>query len=254
MNKREELIRLYNETSKHSNYQILPSRLAEIIVQDSLHVKTRFEKERMDYICNNIDFHGKHVLDIGGNTGFFTFESYDSGADKVKYVEGNKIHSDFVRKSVELLGLFDSIQVVNEYYSFQGQSSSEQYDIVLLLNVLHHVGDDYGGSYERLDDAKRKIVDQLNSIASMTDIIIFQLGFNWMGDRNHCLFNNGTKAEMIEYITSGIDRKCRIDSIGIAEEKNGNIVYCNMDERNILRNDRMGEFLNRPLFIIKSDR
>jgi len=254
MNKREELIRLHNETSKHSNYQILPSRLAEIIVQDSLHVKTRFEKERMDYICNNIDFHGKHVLDIGGNTGFFTFESYDSGADKVKYVEGNKIHSDFVRKSVELLGLSDSIQVVNEYYSFQGQSSSEQYDIVLLLNVLHHVGDDYGGSYERLDDAKRKIVDQLNSIASMTDIIIFQLGFNWMGDRNKCLFENGTKREMIEYVSSGIEMYWEILNIGIAEETEGKITYRDLNKVNIERNDRMGEFLNRPLFILKSKR
>jgi len=57
---------------------------------------------------------------------------------------------------------------------------------------------------------------------------------------------------MIEYVKSGIIGKWEIMSVGIAEEKCGAVVYRSVDDLNIERNDRVGEFLNRPLFIMKS--
>lgn len=38
-------------------------------------------------------FEGKSVLDIGGNSGFFTFELIEKGAKKIHYYEGNKAPS-----------------------------------------------------------------------------------------------------------------------------------------------------------------
>lgn len=40
--------------------------------------------------------------------------------------------------------------------------------------------------------------------------------------------------------------------VGIAERKNNAIVYNEMDIDNSMRQDDMGEFLNRPIFIMKS--
>lgn len=71
---KNKLIELYNESSKHSGYQILASNLEEIIDKSKLKISSRYERERLNYIISKIDLKGKRILDIGGNTGFFTFE------------------------------------------------------------------------------------------------------------------------------------------------------------------------------------
>lgn len=81
----------------------------------------------------------------------------------------------------------------------------------------------------------------------------FQMGFNWMGNKNTCLFTNGTKAELIDYVKAGCQDAWDILAIGIAvNDPQGHIVYQDLNGENIHRNDALGEFLNRPLFIMKS--
>ena len=93
---------------------------------------------------------------------------------------------------------------------------------------------------------------QLNCFAAKTDILVFQLGFNWKGDRSKPLFNNGIKAEMINFIQEGIKNTWKILHIGVAEGTKGSVVYSALNDRNIERDDNLGEFLNRPIFILKS--
>ncbi len=45
----------------------------------------------------------KRLIDIGANTGFFTFELLDSGASTAICFEGNKNHADFIIESSKLL-------------------------------------------------------------------------------------------------------------------------------------------------------
>ena len=108
MKNADRLVRLYQETSKHSNYQILPKRLAEKKELQSLIVKSRNEKIRLDYFKSAIDFSSKRVLDIGGNSGYFSIELLDSGAEFVHYYEGNKEH--YAR--THLQNIFDHSQIV----------------------------------------------------------------------------------------------------------------------------------------------
>jgi hypothetical protein len=65
------------------------------------------------------------------------------------------------------------------------------------------------------------------------------------------LFANGTKRELIDFVRTGIDGIWDIEKIAVAE-KNTKIYYTDLNENNIERNDSLGEFLNRPLFILKS--
>ena len=250
---KQELIELYERTSKHAHYQVMPRVLSSLIRSDDITVKTRYEKERLDYILANIEIAGKNVLDIGGNTGFFSFEMLDHGAACVDYVEGNADHCKFVQKAVDYLQWNDKFTVRNQYYTFNAHSG-ERYDIVLLLNVLHHIGDDYGNDVLNIQEARKSILEQLNSMADVSELLVFQLGFNWKGNRNICLFPNGTKKEMIDFITQGIQSYWDVVSIAVPEKSESGIVYRELNDKNIIREDSLGEFLNRPLFILKSKR
>ena len=250
--KQEQVDRLYenyNAISKHSQYQILPQSLAKHINQDNLNIKSRAEQQRFDYITNILSLKGKTILDIGANTGFFSFSAIDAGAEHVTSYEGNQAHAHFLQSALELLNFQKTMDVIPEYYTF---TETKKYDICFLLNVLHHLGDDYGDSSLNIQKAKSLMVQQINSMAPICQTLVFQLGFNWKGDRNNCLFDNGTKQEMIEFIKQGTSDKWEISNIGIAEKNNGSIKYNSLSKKNIARDDSLGEFLNRPIFIMKS--
>ncbi len=249
MNKK--LVQLYQNISKHSNYQILSNKLKSLVDTSGLTVKSRFEKERMDFIKESTSFQGKRVLDVGGNTGYFSFEVLEAGAREVVYYEGNKEHSAFVMESKRILNL--PLQIHNKYFDFDiDLENNEKYDIVLLLNVLHHFGDDFGDKGASIEKAKQKIKDSINYFYNKTDYLILQLGFCWKGDRNQLLFQNGTKKEMIYFIKESTNDNWEMVSIGIAEVKNGITNYVSSTPENLKRNDAIGEFRNRPIFILKS--
>ena len=131
MRKIEELKKMYANNSKHSNYQVLASELEEFLNSKELITKSRNEQIRLEYFLKNVDIKNKTVLDIGGNTGYFTFELLSRGAKSVDYYEGNIEHSKFVTLASEVLNRKNQINVYNEYYCF---NKSNKFDIVLLLN------------------------------------------------------------------------------------------------------------------------
>lgn len=242
---------LLSFNSKHSNYQILPQKLA-LLMSKSTDVKSKYEKERLKFILENIDIKEKNIIDIGGNTGYFSFELLEKKAKHIDFYEGNKDHANFVRLASGILGYESKIKVIDEYFFFEDELKNKYYDIALLLNVLHHLGDDYGDKKLTMEIAKRYIISQINSLAHNISILVFQLGFNWKGNRNKCLFTNGTKKELIDFVQNGTSLHWDIIKIGIAEEEGDKIFYNQINNENIKRNDSMGEFLNRPIFFLKS--
>lgn len=247
---------MYCEKSKHSKYQVLSRKLEEKIGGIDTNIKKKYEYERLEYILRKLNIKDKKILDIGGNSGFFTFEMIDNGAKFVHYYEGNKTHAKFVRLASEVLNIEGKIKITNKYFSFDesDEIKRDKYDIVLLLNVLHHIGDDYGDVKISKDMTKKIIISQLNSLSKITEMLIFQIGFNWKGNRSVCLFENGTKREVIDYIADGTKNNWEISEIGIAQLLQQKIKYCDLNNINIQRDDNLGEFLNRPIFIMKSRR
>ncbi|MBE0471486.1 MAG: class I SAM-dependent methyltransferase [Methyloprofundus sp.] len=251
--KNESILKnIYQNTSKHSNYQIIPSNLEKFLNNADIEVRSRHEKERLKYFLDNIKIESKNILDIGGNTGYFTFESLCSGAKHVDYYEGNKIHARFVKEALKVLQLKEKVDVYEDYFLFDKVKSEKIYDVVFLLNVLHHIGDDYGDALLSKEKALQSILDSLKNLADKTDFLVLQLGFNWKGNSMLPLFKDGTKKEMINFLQDGIKDYFDVVSIGIAEKDELGIIYNPVDECNIERNDALGEFLNRPIFILKS--
>lgn len=240
-------------TEKHHGYHILPERIELRLNEENLKSSPKFyEKERMAYIRSKISFCDKSVLDIGCNIGYFLFGALDDNARNVTGYEGKTQCYEFVRNAINLLGEGERFKIINEYFNFLPFPSNEKYEIIILLNVLHHVGDDYDDNSIAISDAKSKIIEQVNSLSGSALFLIFQLGFNWKGNVNQCLFENGTKQEMIDYLREGTKNYWDMIEIGIPEREGNQIVYKDISDNNIARDNTLGEFLNRPLFIFQS--
>lgn len=246
----QTLLQLYRNTSKHSQYQVLPTRVKALLPQDQVEVTSRWERERLDYVCARLDVTGKRVADIGGNTGFFSFELLDRGAARVAYHEGNPEHCAFVAHAARQLGLSDRLHAHPGYVDFE-HPGLPVHDVVLLLNVLHHIGDDYGDKATRIEQVQATIVQALKAMSHRARHLVFQLGFNWQGDRNKPIFAHGSKAEVIALVNS-LAEDYETLAVGIAERRDGVVAYRDLNDTNVARDDALGEFLNRPLFILRS--
>ena len=246
----DTLLDLYRASSKHSQYQALPSRVRPLLPPGSISYKSRHERERLSYLCGKLDFRDLSIADIGGNTGYFSFELLDRGAGTVDYYEGNFEHSTFVARAADLVGLGDRLRVHPVYLDFAA-ATLPVHDVALLLNVLHHIGDDYGDSGTALEQVQETIRVSLTGMAHCARRLVFQLGFNWQGNPKHPIFANGTRAEVIDLV-AGLSDSWDIEAVGIAGQVGSEIIYQDLNPSNLARDDRLGEFLNRPLFILQS--
>jgi hypothetical protein len=242
---------LYQQSSKHSNYQLLYPTIEKLLDLTQLDITSRMEKERLDYMIGKLDFNDKTFADIGGNTGYFSFAALDNGAKSVSYYEGNVAHAKFVDLAAKQTNWNNRLTVSPYYINLEQDQLNNKVDVMFLLNVLHHIGDDYGEQINQ-QGVFHHVENTFNNLANQTQYLIFQLGFNWKGDRNCPIFANGTKSEMIEFVKQVSADNWDIKHIGIAEKKDDNVIYNELNTTNINRDDSLGEFLNRPIFILKS--
>ncbi|MFT7774898.1 class I SAM-dependent methyltransferase [Roseateles sp.] len=238
----------------HSGYRALPERFNAPLAGTPDESQYRYyERERFAFFTRHVDFSGKRCLDIGCNHGYFLFSLLDAGARQVAGYEGQTTCGEFVETAIAKSRCQDQFSFFNEYYQFG--DDPQRYDVGLLLNVLHHLGGVYGPGELGMAEAKREFLDQLNRMSTQVGTLIFQLGFNWKGDPKRGLFPHGTKSEMIDFIRAGTNGHWQIEQIGIAEKgADGRVSYQAPSDRNIARDDSLGEFLNRPLFILRSQR
>lgn len=240
-----------SHSGKHARYQVLPSELSVLLGGDAHAPSSRYERQRFDFIREHVEFKGKTVVDIGCNMGFFTFSALSEGAENVTCYEGTMAHAEFVNDCGELLQIQNKLSVHPCYFEFTHEPLNV--DVAILLNVLHHFGDDYGDAKASIEQAKKEIITQLNSMRHKCQKLIFQLGFNWRGDRELPLFIHGTKKELIDYIMDNTESDWDVQQIGIAvKDSAGVIAYKLLNSDNIHRVDELGEFLNRPIFIMKA--
>jgi SAM-dependent methyltransferase len=242
------LQRLMQAHSKHSDYQLLHPSLGALLGHLPQPVG-KHEAQRQRYMAQQLLLRGLSVLDIGANTGYFSFAALEAGAARVVSQEGNAEHAHFIALAAQGLGVDDRLKVRPHYYSFT-DPRAERLDVTLCLNVLHHLGDDFGDQALSLDEAKVQMLVALNRLARHTRHLWMQLGFNWKGDRHRPLFAQGTKAELIDFVRQGVQGHWRIDDIAVVNPQT--LGYEPIDDHNLQRFDSLGEFLNRPLFRLTS--
>lgn len=248
LNTLEKIETLLDARSKHSSYQnVHPKILEKVGVQYVPQGKA--EEERWAYMSRYYSFSGARVLDIGANTGFFSVSAAFEGAREVLAVEGNAEHAQFIEASAELLQINDILKAQNYYFKFENYFE-RPCDVSFCLNVLHHLGDDFGNPQYDKQQAIVAMKEKLRNLSVTSSCCWFQLGFNWKGDRNECLFPRGSKRELVDFVAEACEGAWVIDEVAAfcPETKK----YKPLDGELFDRFDSLGEFLNRPLFFLRS--
>ena len=246
--KSNELEKLLHSKSKHFHYQLLHPMLSELTSFNS-DVVGKYEKERQNFFENNLIYNNRKVLDIGANTGYFGYASILNNAAEVICQEGNLAHAKFIEITSAALKLNNKIKVKPSYFDFFG-NDNETYDIVYCLNVLHHLGDDFGDKKLNINEAKLQILKALNNLHKKTEYLWLQIGYNWKGNKSLPLFDNGSKKEIIDFISTGTSECWDIEKIAVFDPVSKK--YVEVSEKNLVKFESIGEFLNRPIFKLKT--
>jgi SAM-dependent methyltransferase len=112
-----------------SGYQMVP-------LPFGLKVPGRDRSESVDYVLSN-RVEGKSVLDIGTYYGLFPCEAVRRGATRVVGIEMDSERFIIARKIADFYG--NSYTIINGNIEDDNFVLHEKFDVVLLLNVLHHV-------------------------------------------------------------------------------------------------------------------
>lgn len=238
---------LLDARSKHSTYQEIHPDLMQLLNFPNLPIGRR-ESARWQYMVGHIDWKDRQVLDIGANTGYFSMAAAKANASLIVAVEGNAEHAEFLRLASHLMNYQSRLRVEHRYFDFEAKG--DVFNIVLCLNVLHHLGDDFGDRHLSIEQAKHSMTQQIQQLSNRGRYCWFQLGFNWKGDRHTPLFHNGHKSELIDFVHQACGNCWTIEHIAIFNPATQSYERAKEDLMN--RFDEVGEFLNRPLFLLKS--
>jgi len=211
------------------------------------------DSERAEFIFTQKNAEGKNVLDIGANQGFMSVEASLRGAQHIDAFESNEVDGAFLAKAAQSLSVLKDLTAHVDNYDFE--KHNDRWNYVLCLNVLHHVGRYFDQHIKTLDEAKWVISQHLQRLMTKGGCTWLQLGFNWQGNIEQPMFGQGTKREMTEFVAGLLGAQAKIATIGIFSpisrmyEKVGSDDW---DHPLWQRIEELGEFGNRPLYLIEA--
>lgn len=79
---------------------------------------------------HSMDFEGIRTLDLFGGTGSISYELASRGADYLTIVERDTVTVDFIKKTIQELGIKDKVNLVkNDVFKFMKQHT-DRYDFI----------------------------------------------------------------------------------------------------------------------------
>ncbi|MBB6671505.1 class I SAM-dependent methyltransferase [Cohnella nanjingensis] len=272
------LEKLYNDESKHSRYQNIPQFVKEASnYSEEINENWRGDTARYDYIRRTVKFgDGESIADIGANTGFFTLSlAYDNRINQFIAYEPNPNHAAFISEIADQFQL-TNVQTRNRSVGLQEINHIERVDRMIFFNVLHHAGVDFD---QELVPSKAEFNDYIfqyiSRLRNKTKQLMFQMGYNWGGDKTNPIVDSDQVREMTLYVSelfmdagwkikkiayfsfrnkrgsyedlhedlvSGISRNIRDSSVSESLDKH-------IQELNMLGNS---EFYKRPIFVVEA--
>lgn len=212
------------------------------------------DNERAAFMFDHHGVSGQRVIDIGANQGYLAVEAALRGAEMVDAFESNEVDGEFLSQASKSWPELGAVAAHPINYDF-GEANNGRWNYVICLNVLHHIGRYFDNHIESLPEARIVMAQHLQRLLAKGGSIWLQLGFNWQGNTQQPMFAQGTKREMTEFVESVIGPQARISTIGIYNpEKFAYEQVAQDDLGHVLwqRFDNLGEFGNRPLYLIQS--
>jgi hypothetical protein len=274
-----KLRKLYNDASKHSNYQNIPQFVMnELGYSETIDENWRGDSARYRYILGEVDLFPSAVVgDVGANTGFFALSLGNHFKDcAFTAYEANTNHVQFIQLVIDYFEL-DNVRVKQSMVDLSGIDELGHHDVLLHLNVLHHAGHDFDHDLiGKVEDFESYAFAYLGKLGAKTSRIIFQMGSNWGGNKAMPIIKREDDCAKIMLISKlFINTGWDIVKIALAtRDSSGTIVYRNLPERLLdqikasrdcgkiselatcVRTFNLGqfegEFYRRPMFICDS--
>jgi len=261
MDLKNKIIHWYYDNSKHSVYQSMPEFVQkELGILIEINQEWRGDVERYNYIKNHFDFNGKVILDIGANSGYFSLNLAKYFGKKVIAYEPNKNHCDIVNAIAEYFAI-NNITTFAKGVGFEDLKNLENSDVVLHLNVLHHTGVDFDTKLVRnIAELKHYIANYFGVLKDKTSHLIFQMGYNWGGNKGTPIFDKINGNELVDFVIKVCyQNSWNVEKIGLAVKENNKIYYKNMPvpfdfeiiNELISKQTDLSEFYKRPIFVCK---
>ena len=153
--------------------------------QEEIHSLWRSDAPRLDFITAHLDpSPGARLADIGANTGYFTLNLAERYPDcRAVAYEMNPRHAEFIRLTATAFAL-NNAEVQTQSCNLVGLDALPDYDVVLLLNVLHHAGFDFDPQVADHNAAfAAHAVAYLSKLRRRARRLVFQIGSNRGGDK-----------------------------------------------------------------------
>lgn len=262
MDFKAKLALMYNDQSKHSNYQNIPDFVKkELGYTEMINESWRGDTARYRYLSREICFEGGHlVADIGANTGFFTLSlAYENPPVSFHAYEPNRNHASFIENIVEYFQM-KNVVIYNKSIGLKELDSLPFYNTVLFLNILHHAGVDFDTDIlNDMGDFKSYAIEYLRKLSQKSNILIFQMGYNWGGNKtkpivpvNNIAMMVGFLADIFENSGWGIQKIAVHSWMGEQGSYQDLKFTQDLNPDNFKTDSRNSEFYNRPIFILKS--
>jgi len=211
--KRDELVaklkQLYDDASKHARYQNVPEFVRrELGYREPINEEWRGDTARYGYLQGVLDLSaGQAVGDVGANTGFFTLSlARERGDCRLTAYEPHPGHAEFIRLVVEYFSL-RNVRVERVLLDLAHVPDMGPADVLLLLNVLHHAGFDFDPSVDREPAAFADYaVEYLARLRPNTERLVFQMGTNQGGSKQHPLVDSRDEPGKLRYQLSILNR------------------------------------------------
>jgi len=213
------------------------------------------DPERAAFMCAHKSVAGQKVLDIGANQGYMSIEAALRGALSVDAFESNEIDGAFLSQAAMAFPELGALSAHALNYEFA--QTNTRWNYVVCLNVLHHVGRYFDGHISDMEQAKIAMGEHLQRLLLKGGCVWLQLGFNWQGDTLQPMFANGTKGEMTDFVEGLLGADAHIATVGIySPDSHAYEAVALNDRAHPLwqRMEGLGEFGNRPLYLIESVR
>lgn len=270
MNLTKKLEILYNDASKHSNYQNVPEFVSnELGYSEVINEEWRGDSARYFYLNSKLkNMNIKSISDIGANTGFFSLSLANQNSNILCNVyEINRNYCSYIKIIKDHFDL-KNIKIYNKGICLSNILELHQTDVVINFNVLHHAGVDFDKNLiKRQDDFKPYAIKYLNKFKHITNIMFFQMGYNWGGDKSQPIINSLNVFKFIKWnqqlfksagwelssvaVHDHFNKKYRVLNPELLNKLNDKIEGVKLDDFF----DKIGfaknsEFYKRPIFIL----
>lgn len=275
----QQLRQLYSDNSKHANYQNVPPFVRDALgYQESIDESWRGDSARYTYLLQEMDLQPHQtVADIGANTGFFVLTLAHSHPEcRFVAYESHPNHVAFIRLVADAFEL-DNITIQDKAVDLAAIDDLPTFDVLLHLNVMHHAGHDFDSRLVNAPHAMDQYAQAyLRKLAEKASMLVFQMGYNWGGDKSRPIIDPHDQTEMVVWLCQLMDQTgWQIEELAFAtRDEHSNIVYKNLPAGLIeiqqeLSQDSMtlrqaireyhleqfkGEFYRRPMVICRSAR